>query len=221
VIAIVDYGAGNVASVRKALAHLGAAAVVTAEPQAIAAAPLVVFPGQGHFGQSMASLRAAGLDEVLRDVVAGGRPFFGICLGLQLLFEGSDEAPGVAGLGLLRGRCRRFEPPLRVPHIGWNAVRQPVPPAPDPGAAPAPWGALPDGEHVYFVHSYHAVAAEPADVALVSDYAQHRDGPRQTFVAAVQRDNLLAAQFHPEKSGAAGLALWRAVLAWAQAGDPC
>jgi glutamine amidotransferase len=146
----------------------------------------------------MQRLTATGLDDVLRDVVAGGKPFLGICLGLQLLFEGSDEAAGVAGLGILRGRCVRFAGPLRTPQVGWNAVRR--------TAQGSPHDALGDGAHFYFVHSYHALASDPADVVAVADYG----GP---FVASVQRGQVFAAQFHPEKSGEAGLALIRAWLA--------
>ena len=208
-IAVVDYGAGNVRSVLKALAFLGHDAVLTAEPQRIAAAEQVLFPGQGHFGQAMGRLRARGLDQVLHQVVAAGTPFVGICLGLQLLFEGSEEAPGVAGLGLLPGRCLRFPNTVKVPQIGWNAVDVPREGSPMDGA---------QGEHFYFVHSYHAVASEAADVAATA-------GHGLVFTAAVHRDNVFAAQFHPEKSGAAGLELLRRCLApdrWAVGpGSPC
>lgn len=200
-IAIVDYGAGNVRSVQKALAFVGAPAQLTADPAEIRAASRVVFPGQGHFGQAMAQLQQHGLDDVLREVVAAGTPFLGVCLGLQLLFEASDEAPGVAGLGILRGRCARFAPPRKVPQIGWNRVR-----ATRPGSCLDPVLAA-DERHFYFVHSFHAVAADPLDVVGVADY----DG---AFTAAVQRGSLFAAQFHPEKSGQAGLDLLRSWLAW-------
>ncbi len=219
-IAIVDYGAGNVRSVQKAFAAVGAATRLTADPAEIRAARRVVFPGQGHFGQSMARLRRDGLDRVLAEAVASGRPFLGICLGLQLLFDGSEEAPGVAGLGLLPGRCVRFAAPRNVPQIGWNSVRVtgqgsaldavlalPSPAGPDTAARPtdAHQADARQDAHFYFVHSYHAVAESPADVAAVSDY----DGD---FTAAVRRDHLFAAQFHPEKSGRLGLALLRAWL---------
>lgn len=201
-IAIVDYGAGNVASVRKAIALLGADAALTADPATLARASMLVFPGQGHFGQAMARLRARGLDEVLQAFVATGKPFVGICLGVQLLFDSSDEAPGVAGLGLLPGHVRRFAERgpdggrVTIPQIGWNRLEL--------QRHGSPLDAIGDA-HVYFVHSYHVV---PRETAVVTATAVH--GER--FVAAVQRDNLLAVQFHPEKSGAAGLQLWSSLL---------
>lgn len=199
-IAIVDYGAGNITSVRKAFEHLGARVVVSADPQVLLAATMVVFPGQGHFGQAMTHLRATGLDQVIRAIVDSGTPFVGICLGLQLLFDGSDEAPGVAGLGLLSGRCVAFAPPRKIPQIGWNRIAV--------ARRGSPLDKL-SGEHFYFVHSYHAVATDPTVVVAVSDY----DG---AFTAAVRKGNLFAVQFHPEKSGEAGLELLRACLqpAW-------
>ena len=201
-IAIVDYGAGNVASVLKALHHLGAEAVVTADPAVLGAAAHVVFPGQGHFGQAMARLHATGLDAVLQDVLARGVPFTGICLGLQLLFEGSDEAPGVAGLGYFRGRCVSFQPPNKTPQIGWNDLRVHRQQAKAESESSSPLDASFDGQHVYFVHSYHAVATEPEFVVATADYGG-------SFCAAVQRGPVFAAQFHPEKSGEVGLRLLR------------
>ncbi len=197
-IAIVDYGAGNVASVHKALAHLGRASVLSADPAVLRSADLVVFPGQGHFGQAMARLTSTGLDDVLREVIASGKPFVGICLGLQLLFDASDEAPGVPGLGVLRGRCVAFQAPLKVPQIGWNQVQRVR-----PGSA---LDAVPDGQFFYFVHTYHAVADDAQDVVATADYGA-------PFTAAVQRGNVFAAQFHPEKSGEVGLQLLRAATA--------
>lgn len=196
-IAIVDYGAGNVASVLKALQHNGMACQLTDDPGLLREAACVVFPGQGHFGQAMARLSAKRLDTVLREVIASGKPFVGICLGLQLLFEGSDEAPGVAGLGVLRGRCVAFARPLKVPQIGWNQVD-----VRRPGSA---LDQIADHSHFYFVHTYHAVAEDPADVVATADYGA-------PFVAAVQRRNVFAAQFHPEKSGQVGLDLLRAAV---------
>ena len=198
-IAIVDYGAGNVRSVQKALAFVGAETQLTADADEIRAASHVVFPGQGHFGHAMARLRSTGLDAVLKDVVVAQTPFLGICLGLQLLFEGSDEAPGVAGLGLLPGRSVRFDAPRKVPQIGWNAVR-----VTQPGSCLDPVLAA-GHHHFYFVHSYYVQAANPGDVVAVADYAGD-------FTAAVRHGSLFAAQFHPEKSGQAGLALLRSWL---------
>lgn len=211
-IAIVDYGAGNVESVRRAIAEVGTDATLSADPAVLTAADVLVFPGQGHFGQAMARLRSGGLDEVLRRHVASGRPFVGVCLGLQLLFDRSDEAPGVAGLGVLAGEVRRFADRdaagarVKIPQIGWNAVRRSRP--------GTPLDAVEDGTHFYFVHSYHVV---PADAGVVAGVAEHG----APFVAAVARDNLFAAQFHPEKSGAAGLQLWSQVLGTAWRGQPC
>lgn len=194
-IAIVDYGAGNVASVQKALAHIGRESVLTADPDILRCAECVVFPGQGHFGQAMARLTSTGLDQVLREVIASGKPFVGICLGLQLLFDGSDEAPGVPGLGVLRGQCVAFKEPLKIPQIGWNQVQR--------TRSGSAMDAVPDGRFFYFVHTYHAVAANPHDVVATADYGA-------PFTAAVQHGNVFAAQFHPEKSGQIGLDLLKA-----------
>jgi len=199
-ITVVDYGAGNVVSVLKALAHVGVDARLSGDPAVVRAADVVVFPGQGHFGQAMARLRQTGLDDALREVIAAGRPFIGICLGLQLLFSASDEAPGVAGLDVLPGRCVRFPDAVKVPQIGWNELA--VGPAESPILDVDP-GRF--GRHYYFVHSYHARCEDAAAVAATAEHGE-------PFVAAVARDNLFAAQFHPEKSGRAGIALLRAFL---------
>lgn len=196
-IAIVDYGAGNVASVQKAFAHLGFEAVLTHRRDVLQSASHMVFPGQGHFGQAMRRLTDSGLDAVLRDVVERGTPFLGICLGLQLLFDASEEAPGVAGLGLLPGRCVRFDAALRTPQIGWNRVLT--------HRGGTAMDGVPPASYWYFVHSYHAVADRPDDVVATADYG----GP---FTAAVARDNLLAVQCHPEKSGDVGLAFLQSWL---------
>lgn len=204
-IAIVDYGAGNLASVQRALEHLGHEVVLTARRDVLLSADRVVFPGQGHFGQAMARLQDTGLDRVLRDVLDRGTPFLGICLGLQLLFEASDEAPGVPGLAVLKGRCVRFanqpDPrtglPLKCPQVGWNQLSVDRPGSPLDRLAVPQW--------YYFVHGYHAVAADPAVVVGTADYG----GP---FVAAVRQDHVFATQFHPEKSGDAGLQLLDAWL---------
>ena len=196
-VVIVDYGAGNVVSVNKALQHVGADVTLSDDPSQVAAADAVVFPGQGHFGQAMVRLASSGMDRVLVDVIDRGTPFLGICLGLQLLFDGSDEAPGVAGLGVIRGHCRRFSDEVKVPQIGWNQVKRVLDATPMDAVAP--------GEHFYFVHSYHAVCD---DLTALAATATH--GVR--FCAAVARDNVFATQFHPEKSGSAGLQLLRAFL---------
>lgn len=202
-IAIVDYGAGNVTSVQHALVRAVAQAGIdvdarlTAAPDEVTAADLVVFPGQGHFGHAMAQLRASGLELALLQTARAGTPFVGICLGMQLLFEASDEAPGERGLGLLPGHCVRFEPPRKVPQIGWNTIE-----------LQSLGSALDDlhGRHFYFAHSFQVQPAVPNDVLATADY----EGP---FVAAVRRGHLLGVQFHPEKSGRAGERFWRQLLA--------
>ena len=190
-IAIVDYGMGNLYSVDKAFARLGAAAAVTSDALTIRQADKIVLPGVGAFGDCMRNLEEYGLAEVIREVVSAGKPFLGICLGMQLLFEGSEEDPGVPGLGILSGMVRRIDAPgMKVPQIGWNNLAL-------AGNSPL-FAGLPDPAYVYFVHSYHAVPADPRVVTATAEY-----GGRVT--AAVGRDNVQAVQFHPEKSGMVGL----------------
>ena len=197
-IAIVDTGSGNLRSVEKALIRAGADAFVTKDADKVAAADKVVVPGQGAFGGCMAGLMSEG--GALRDAVVvavrAGKPYLGICLGLQVLFAHSDEEPGCVGLALLPGKVVKFAiaPPLKVPHMGWNACRRKAAPASSVLADTA------DATYFYFVHSYYPVPADPRDVALVSDHGVE-------FCAAVARDNIFASQFHPEKSQRAGLAL--------------
>jgi glutamine amidotransferase len=178
-------------SAEKALAHLGAPVALTADPGIVRDSLGVVLPGVGHFGACMAALRTAGLDDLARDAATSGRPFLGVCIGMQMLFEGSDEAPGVEGLGVLPGRVTRLPPTVKLPQIGWNTVE------PVPGAALV--AGLPDPAWLYFVHSY----APETDETVVAAWCNH--GRR--FPAAVERGNLWATQFHPEKSGAVGLRL--------------
>jgi len=196
-IAIVDTGSGNLRSVAKALAHVGGAPTVTSDPDAIRRADRVVVPGQGAFGAFVRGMHDRGLEAALREVIASGRPFLGICLGLQVLFDESEEQGPVAGLGVLPGRVLRFRPAspaCKVPHMGWNQVQR-------AGAADEPLLAgIPDGTWFYFVHSYYAAPARAGDVALTCEY-------EVSFAAAVRRDNVFACQFHPEKSQAAGLRL--------------
>lgn len=196
-IAIVDYGVGNLRSVEKALEKVGCLAVVTGDPKEIAAAEAVILPGVGAFGAAMQSLAQAGLTEVVREAATDGRPFLGICLGLQLLFEASEESFGaeggvVRGLGVLPGVVRRFPPGLKVPEIGWNTVEwtreHPL------------MAGVPNRSFFYFVHSYYAVPAAEADILGVTEY-----GVR--FASSVTRGPLAAHQFHPEKSGEVGLQL--------------
>jgi imidazole glycerol-phosphate synthase subunit HisH len=191
-LAIVDYGMGNLRSVQKAFERLGHAAEVTRDPERIASAPGVVLPGVGAFGACMTNLGVLGLVEPVKYAIASGRPFLGICLGMQLLFEESEEFGPVAGLGVLPGRVVRFaaDPERKIPHMGWNALRIVQ-------AAPTLAG-IDDGAYVYFVHSYYPVPADPAVVATTTPY-----GPE--FASSVARDNLFACQFHPEKSQQVGL----------------
>jgi glutamine amidotransferase len=204
-IAVVDYGSGNLRSVAKALERAGLDAALTEDPDALRRADAIVLPGAGAFADAMAGLRSRGLDEALHEEIERGRPYLGLCLGLQLLFQESDEHGLTPGLGILRGRVERFPNvdlqgrPLRVPHIGWNTVRW-------SGAHPVS-ARLPAESHFYFVHSYRAVLGDPKLAAGCCDYG----GP---FAAAVARDNLFAVQFHPEKSQDAGARLLDAFVAW-------
>jgi imidazole glycerol-phosphate synthase subunit HisH len=203
-VVIVDTGSGNLRSVEKAVSVAGGQAQVSSDPGAVAAADKVVVPGQGAFGRCIAGLsrEGGGLRQAVLEAIGAGKGYLGICLGLQVLFEGSDEQPDCAGLGVLPGKVARFEvgAPLKVPHMGWNACeRGPA------GAAAHALQDTPDGAYFYFVHSYYPAPAREADVALWSDH-----GGR--FCAAVARDNVFACQFHPEKSQAAGLSLLRRFL---------
>ncbi|OUM99893.1 MAG: imidazole glycerol phosphate synthase, glutamine amidotransferase subunit [Paenibacillaceae bacterium ZCTH02-B3] len=190
-IAIIDYGMGNLHSVSKAVERLGHEAVVTSSPETILRAEGAVLPGVGAFGDAMRNLRESGLDETVRRFHASGRPLLGICLGMQLLFSESEEYGPHQGLGLLPGRVVRFPNDRKVPHMGWNELRfvrsDPLLEGLKPG-------------HVYFVHSYHALPEEPGDLIAVTDYG----GP---VTAIVGRGNLYGMQFHPEKSGTLGMAL--------------
>jgi len=198
-IAIVDTGSGNLRSVEKALTLAGADAVVTHDPDRIARADKIVVPGQGAFGACMAGLTREGgaLKQAVLAAIAAGKSYLGICMGLQVLFESSEEEPGCAGLGVFRGHVEKFKiaTPLKVPHMGWNACRRN--PA---GVSSSLLDATADGTYFYFVHSFYPVPDDPRDVALSSDHGD-------AFCAAVARDNLFACQFHPEKSQRAGLAL--------------
>ena len=193
-IAIIDYGAGNLRSAQKAFEHLGCEAVVTSDPDVIARSPGVVLPGQGAFGSCMAGLQAAGLVEPTRAAIDSGRPFLGICVGMQLLFEESEEAPGVRGLGVFGGKIVRFSPHVdrKVPQMGWNQLRvvqrHPV------------LAGIDDGAYVYFVHSYYPVPTDPAVAATRTEYGVD-------YVSSVARDNVWAGVFHPEKSQQVGLRL--------------
>lgn len=190
-IAIIDYGAGNLQSVEKALRHIGCECQVADTPAALAAASGAVLPGVGAFGEAMRGLEGRGLASAIQDFVDSGRPFLGICLGLQVLFESSEESPGAAGLGLLKGKVLRLpaESGLKIPHIGWNSLE-----LKNPGWLLAGLGAEP---YQYFVHSYYLQAEEDV-VSATARYGAD-------IHAAVEKGNLAACQFHPEKSGREGL----------------
>lgn len=193
-IAVIDYGAGNLKSVKNALDHLGAANMRASTAKEILLADAVILPGVGEFGTAMAELERRGIKEAVIEAAGSGRPLLGICLGMQLLFEAGEESPGAKGLGILPGRVPRFpaEMGLKIPHMGWNSVM--------PIKESRLLDGLPKGSYMYFVHSFYVKAAERADVSAISEYGL-------IFDAAVERGNIFGCQFHPEKSGAAGLAI--------------
>jgi glutamine amidotransferase len=194
VIAIVDYGAGNLSSVKKAFDYLGVPVAITSRAADVAAADKVVLPGVGHFS-ALSALNAAGLRGALFEGIHGGKPFLGICLGMQWLFEGSEEAPDCAGAGLLAGKCRQFPARVKSPHVGWNSLSL--------GSAEASrlFRDLPADSFVYFTHSFYAPVT--AATSATTDYGLQ-------FSSAVERDNIFGVQFHPEKSGTAGLQILKA-----------
>lgn len=193
-IAIVDYDAGNIKSVEKALAYLGQEAVVTGGREEILAADKVILPGVGAFGDAMNNIRSRGLDSVLHQVAQSGTPFLGICLGLQLLFERSDEAPGTEGLGILEGEILRIpeQKDLKIPHMGWNSLH-----LQNNGRL---FKGIDENAYVYFVHSYYLKARDEAIVKASTEYGVH-------IHASVEKDNIFACQFHPEKSSDVGLSI--------------
>ncbi|MCC8059246.1 MAG: imidazole glycerol phosphate synthase subunit HisH [Clostridiales bacterium] len=191
-IAIIDYDAGNLRSVEKALLALGEQPQVTRDARMILSADKVILPGVGAFGDAMARLHQYGLVDVIRETVAKGTPFLGICLGLQLLFERSEESPGVDGLGLLKGEILRIpdREGFKIPHMGWNSLHI------RPGARL--FEGIDEGAYVYFVHSYYLKAADENKVAASTEYITH-------IHASVEDGNLFATQFHPEKSSEVGM----------------
>ena len=193
-IAIIDYNAGNLKSVEKALHFLGQECVVTRDFYEIEQADKVILPGVGAFGDAMGQLKKYELDKVIREVTQKGTPFLGICLGLQLLFEGSDESQGVEGLHILDGAIKRIpdQPGLKIPHIGWNSLN-----LQNNGRL---FAGLEEHPYVYFVHSYYLQAEDEQIVKAMTEYST-------TIHASVEKDNIFACQFHPEKSGDVGLAI--------------
>jgi imidazole glycerol phosphate synthase glutamine amidotransferase subunit len=202
VIAVVDYGVNNVKSVVRALLAGGHASELTAEPDIVRRADRVLLPGVGNFGQGTTNLVRTGLGDAVRDAAAAGHPIMGICLGLQLCLERSDEAPDARGLGLLPGRVRRLDPGLPVPHVGWAEVR----PTPAGRAHPMLRG-LNGGEFFYHVHSYHPAELPDDSVLATADYGY-------VFPTIVGQGNVVGAQFHPEKSQRAGIELLSAFARW-------
>lgn len=192
-IVVIDYGAGNLRSVTNAIISLGYIPNVTSDPDEVLVARAVILPGVGAAGDVMANLRARGLVEPIRRVIAQGRPFFGICVGLQVLFTGTEEGGWHQCLGILPGRVGKLPPGLKIPHMGWNQVwrkmHHPV------------FDGIPDGTNFYFVHSYYA---EPEDKSLVAGETEYGI----TFCSVVAKGNLVATQFHPEKSGKFGLKMY-------------
>jgi imidazole glycerol-phosphate synthase subunit HisH len=189
-IAVLDYGSGNLHSVSRALAHAGGEPVVTGDPKRVAAADALVIPGVGHFGHCVRAIRDKDLDQAIAACVGTGKPVFGVCVGMQVLLQGSEEDSEV-GLGILPGASRRLPDDVKVPHIGWNDVTW---------RRPHPYlEGIPDGTRFYFVHSYAPDANE--DTVGVTEHGR-------PFAAVASRDNVFATQFHPEKSSEAGLAIY-------------
>jgi len=196
VIAILDVCSGNLRSVERAVAHVGGNVVVTRDPETVRKADKLIVPGQGAFGVFMRGLGERGLGDALREQIAAGTPYLGICLGLQVLFEHSEEGD-CGGLGVLRGSVKKLVPgaqALKIPHMGWNRV-----------VAKQPVRGVDDGTYFYFVHSYVVVPSDPSITALEATHGA-------PFCAAIQRDNLFACQFHPEKSQAVGQRLLKAFV---------
>ncbi len=203
-IVVIDYGAGNLRSVARALHHVGANPIVSADPDDVARAAGVVLPGVGAAADTMGNLESRGLVEPVTDYISAGRPFLGVCMGLQALFDTSEEGGGQVCLGVLPGVVRQFVPNgLKVPHMGWNTVRWVRPHAVTDG--------IPDDTYFYFVHSFYP---EPSDESLalgVTEYGVE-------FPSIVARENVVATQFHPEKSGQMGLQVYANFVDWVRAG---
>lgn len=198
-IGIIDYGAGNIKSVEKALIMLGEKPVVSSEPETILKADKVILPGVGSFGSAMENLNRLGMSDAIREAAHRGTPFLGICLGLQLLFESSEESEGVDGLSVLKGKIVKIpaKDGLKIPHMGWNSLKV--------SKNSRILGHLQDDPYVYFVHSYYLQAEDEKIVSATTEYGV-------TIHAAVESDNVFATQFHPEKSSDTGLSILRKFL---------
>lgn len=194
--AIIDYGAGNLQSVKKALDFIGAENVITDDPETIKKCDRILLPGVGSFGDAIKSMQDKGLVEVIKQEALSGKPFLGICLGLQLLFEESEESPEVKGLGIFKGKIKKFpvDMGLKIPHIGWNSL--------EIKQKDKLFKDIPENSYVYFVHSYYLCAENEDEVATVTNYGID-------FHSAVGKNNIFATQFHPEKSGEIGLRILR------------
>ena len=193
-IAVIDYGVGNLFSVEKALLQFGVKVAVTSDPGVIRQANKLVLPGVGAFGDCMKNLEASGLIPTIREMIDAGYPLLGICVGLQILFEGSEESPEAHGLGIFKGMVRKIQAPeFKIPHMGWNSLT-----VRESQQKINLFQGLAEHPYVYFVHSYHAVPAEPEIITATTEYGE-------TLTAAVAKGNVQATQFHPEKSGDVGL----------------
>lgn len=193
-IAVIDYGVGNLFSVEKALAAVGADVAVTSDEERLRDAEKIVLPGVGAFGDCMRNLEATGLVPVLKEEIGKGKPLLGICVGLQILFDGSEESPGIRGLGILPGMVRKIQAPGRkIPHMGWNSLA-----ILEPRRKVDLFAGLEETSYVYFVHSYHAVPEDASLITATSCYGSE-------LTASIGKDNVQATQFHPEKSGDVGL----------------
>lgn len=207
--AVIDYDAGNIKSVEKALCSLGEPVAITRDKDAIRSADRVILPGVGAFGDAMGKIRSYGLDGVIHEVIEKGTPFLGICLGLQLLFESSEESPEVEGLGILKGKILRIpDKGLKVPHIGWNSLNLSNTRFTNTERSNKNrlFEGISEGAYVYFVHSYYLQADEPEIVTATTDYAV-------SIHASVEKGNVFACQFHPEKSSEVGLHILRNFIA--------
>lgn len=194
-IAVIDYGAGNLRSISRALEAAGADVIVTSDPEVVRSADAVVLPGVGHAGHSIEVLTLLGMPDAIQEVVEQGKPFLGICVGMQVMFDEQEEGD-VRGLGLLPGRVRSIQGEVKIPHMGWNRSKI---------AKGSPLGEEGEEDYFYFVHSYIAEPSDPADIAAVTSYGEE-------FPSVVVRNNVWGTQFHPEKSGETGLKLIRAFV---------
>jgi len=189
-VAIIDYGMGNLKSVEKAFNFLGCDTVITSSPEKIRSASKVVLPGVGAFAEAVKCIKETHLDEVIDETIQKGKPFLGICLGLQLMFDYSEENDGFEGLGILKGKIKKIDSDLKIPHMGWNSLNI--------KKDNVLFKGLPDNPYVYFVHSFHLVAEDKNIVTATTDYGKEIE-------VAVGKDNIFLTQFHPEKSGETGL----------------